>query len=325
MTKRMYSALLSTILGMYTFFVHAELASAGTPYQERQCARQGWRPVVLDVGGLQRRVLWKSPDGPWTKGAILVMHGGGGHHFHFCVANARIIEPQVRFTDLAIKDGFAVFLIESSDRVTDNEGRLCGKVWDDEVRNRPNLDLPFVEKVVRTVIPNARPDGSRIEIFVTGLSSGGYMAVRASTRFGNLITAFAPVSSGDPYGWHRVCEKGKTRRDTVHGAGFDNETGKQIVEPDSCRSTSYPNEKSWDGADVSTKPPYRIFHHKYDGINDTSCSEKVAALLRQCGYPEVPAYVLIGDGRRSLDNHLWQDDYNRPLLEFFTGQLHKSE
>jgi hypothetical protein len=76
---------------------------------------------------------------------------------------------------------------------------------------------------------------------------------------------------------------------------------------------------------VSTKPAFRIFHHKFDGINDMSCSEKVATLLRQRGYPEVPAYVLIGDGRRSLDNHLWQEDYNRPLLEFFTGQLRKSE
>ena len=316
-------ALIGPILAMCVLFAQAEPAYAGTPFQERQCARQGWHPVVLDVGGLQRRILWKGPDGPWTKGAILVLHGGGGHHFQFCVANARIVEPQVRFTELALTEGFAVFLLESSDRVTDNEGRLCGKVWDDEVRDRPNLDLPFIETVMRTVIPKAKPHGSRNDIFVTGLSSGGYMTVRASTRFGNLITAFAPISSGDPYGWHRVCEKGTTRRDTVHGAGFDNETGKQIVEPDSCRSASYPNEKPWDGADAPRKPVFRIFHHRYDGINDVSCSEKVATLLRQHGYPEVPAYQLIGNEHRSLDNHLWLDDYNRPLLEFFTDQLRK--
>jgi hypothetical protein len=251
------------------------------------------------------------------------LHGGGGRHFQFCVANARIVEPQVRFTELAVSEGFAVFLLDSSDRVTDNEGRLCGKVWDDEVRNRPNLDLPFIETVIRMSIPEVRPLDSRKEIFVTGLSSGGYMTVRAATHFGSLITAFAPISSGDPYGWHRICVKGMTRRTTVHGAGFDNETRKQIVEPDSCRSASYPNEKPWDGADLLRKPTFRIFHHKYDGINDASCSEKVAILLREHGYPEVPAYQLVGNGRRSLANHLWLDDYNRPVLEFFAGQLHK--
>ena len=326
LTIRMRNNLIGTILAMFAMFAHAEPAPAGTPFQEGQCARRGWHPVVLNVGGLPRRVLWKgpnAPNGPWTKGAILVMHGGGGHHYQFCIANARTTKPQVSFTELALTEGFAVFLLESSDRVTDNEGRVCGKVWDDEVRARPNLDLPFIEQVMLTLIPKARPAGSRNEIFATGLSSGGYMTVRASTHFGNLITAFAPVSSGDPYGWHRVCEKGMNRRDTVHGGAFDNETGKQIIEPGSCRAASYPNEKPWDGTDIPTKPTFRAFRHRYDGINDPSCGEKIATLLRQRGYPEVPAMVLTGDGRRSLANHLWQDDYNRPLLEFFTSQLRR--
>ena len=325
MTKRLYKTLIGLIFAACILLGYAQTMYADAPFQEGQCSRRGWQPVVLDVGGLERRILWKGPDGPWTKGAIIVLHGGGGHHFQFCVANARIVQPQVRFTEMALKDGFAVFLLESSDRVTDNEDRPCGKVWDDEVRNRPNLDLPFIETVIRAVIPKARPSGSRSEIFLTGLSSGGYMTVRASTRFGNLITAFAPVSSGDPYGWHRVCEKGTTRRSTVHGAGFDNETGRQIVEPDACLSANYPHEKPWDSADVTRKPAFRIFHHRYDGINDMSCTEKVAALLREHGYPEVSAFQLVGNERRSLENHLWQDDYNQPLLEFFTGQLRKAE
>ncbi|MEE9911099.1 MAG: hypothetical protein K4571_05180 [Deltaproteobacteria bacterium] len=325
MTKRLYKTLLGLLFATYLLLGQAAPLYADAPFQEGQCSRRGWQTVVLDVGEHPRRILWKAPEGPWTKGAIIVMHGGGGRHFQFCVANARVVGPQVRFTDLALKDGFAVFLLESSDRVTDNEGRPCGKVWDDEVRNRANLDLPFIEAVIRTVIPKARPTGSRDEIFVTGLSSGGYMTVRAATRFGNLITAFAPISSGDPYGWHRVCEKGSTPRKTVHGAGFDNETGRPITEPDACRSANYPHEKPWDGADAAAKPVFRIFRHKYDGVHDRSCTEKVAALLRRHGYPEEPAFELIGDERRSLENHLWQDDYNQPLLEFFTGRLRKKE
>lgn len=137
-----------------------------------------------------------------------MLHGGGGQHTHFCVANHPIIAPQVRFTELALAQGFAVFVLNSSDRVTDTEGRVCGKVWDDEVRDRPNLDLPFIGEVIQSVMRQVRPAGSRTEVFLTGLSSGGYMTVRAATHFEALVTALAPVSSGDPYGWHRICAPG---------------------------------------------------------------------------------------------------------------------
>ena len=146
------------------------------------------------------------------------------------------------------------------------------------------------------------------------------MTARAGTHFDDFVTAFAPVSSGDPYGWHRVCEAGLTLRTKVHGAGFDNETSKQITERDACRAESYPHEKNWDSARPAVKPAFRIFHHEMDGINDASCSEKVGKLLREHGYLGPQDFILRG-GRRSLANHLWQDDYNRPLLDFFASQL----
>lgn len=292
--------------------------SSGASFQEMQCMQRGWKRVVMQIEGLQRELLWKGPADRWAKGAILVMHGGGGKHFQFCVANADIVAPQVRFTDMAVADGFAVFLLNSSDKVTDTEGRLCGKIWDDEVRKRPNLDLPFIGKVMSEFIPQVRPADSGKEIFLTGLSSGGYMTTRAATHFDNIVTAFAPVSSGDPYGWHRVCESDLTLRTKVHGAGYDNETGKQIIERDSCRSDAYPNEKPWDGASPAVKPTFRVFRHEEDGINDRSCGDKVSKLLRQRGYPAAPDFHLQG-GRRSLANHLWLDAYNRPMLDFFGG------
>ena len=284
---------------------------------------RGWKRETLQAAGMPRILLWKAPSGPWTKGAILVFHGGGGHHFHWCVANAEIVAPQVRFAELAVTQGFAVFLLESSNRITDSEGRLCGKVWDDEVRNRPNLDLPFIEQVLQTLIPDVRPRGSRSQIFLTGLSSGGYMTVRAATHFDGWITAFAPVSSGNPYGWHRVCQAGLTARTKVHGVGLDNETGKQIIERSACLADSYPNEKPWDTMNPRVKPAFRVFHHEDDGIHDRSCGEKLIRQLRAHGYPEVPAFWLAGDGRRSFANHLWQDAYSLPVLEFFVGQLAK--
>lgn len=304
----------------YVYASGSEPGAIAPVFQEKQCMERGWQRTVVQVSGIPRVLLWKAPTGPWRKGAIIVLHGGSGEHFQWCVANARIIKPQVNFSELALADGFAVFLLNSTDRVTDNEGRVCGKIWDDEVRDRPNLDLPFIGEVIGTVIPSVRPEASRQAIFLAGLSSGGYMAVRAATRFDDRVTAFAPVASGDPYGWHRRCEAGMTLRKKVHGAGFDNETGKQITEPDACRAARYPHEKNWDSANPATLPAFRIFRHAMDGINDSSCSEKVGALLRQKGYPGAPDFVLQG-GRRSLGNHLWQDAYNRPLLDFFASQL----
>ena len=118
------------------------------------------------------------------------------------------------------------------------------------------------------------------------------MATRSATHFGDRIAAFASVSSGDPYGWHRVCEKSLTARSTVHGAGFDNETGRQITEPDACRAEVYVKEKPWDGANLTRKPTFRMFYHRKDGVNDRSCAEKAAVHLREHGYPEVPAFQL---------------------------------
>lgn len=293
--------------------------AAAPTSQELQCQARGWRREVVSAAGLPRLVLWKGPPGAWTSGALLVMHGGGGTHTNFCVANVALTEPQVRFTDQALAQGFAVFLLDSSDRVTDNGGRLCGKVWDDEVRVRDNLDLPFIDQVLAGVLPALRPAGSRSEVYLTGHSSGGYMAVRAASRLGDRITAFAPVSSGDPYGWTRDCTPRAGDRPNVFGAGFDNETGRQIIEPGACLSSTQPNERPWDGAPLGARPAFRVFHHAQDGINDRSCVDKVRAQLARRGYPETAAFTLDGTAR-SADVHYWLDDYNAPLLAYFATQ-----
>ena len=299
--------------------VDAPVVPPPTP-QESQCLAAGWQRLVIDAAGLQRSVLWKAPAAGWSRGAVVVLHGGGGQNANFCVANAAEIAAQVRFTDLALAQGFAVFVPDSSDRVTDNAGRQCGKVWDDEVRARDNLDLPFLEQLLAVSIPGLRPVGSRSELFMVGHSSGGYMTVRAATRLADRVTAFAPVSSGDPYGWYRDCTPLVTDRPNVFGAGFDSETQLAIVEPGACAAGAYPNEKPWDGAALAARPAWRAFHHVEDGVNDVSCVDKVRGQLGARGYPETPAFSLSGGGRSS-DWHAWLDAYNQPLLDFFTAQL----
>ena len=290
--------------------------------QEQQCKQAGWRSETLLVAGLARGVLWKPPAGAWTRGALVVLHGGGGQHANFCVANVDLIAAQVRFTDMALAQGFAVFLLDSTDRVTDTEDRLCGKVWDDEVRQRDNLDLPFIDEVLTRLIPASRPAGSRTELYLSGLSSGGYMAVRAATRFGSLITAFAPVASGDPYGWVRDCTPRAGDRVNVFGVGLDAETRRNISEIGACASTSWPNEKPWEGSAVEPKPPFRVFHHAQDGINDRSCVDKLRLQLTRRGWPEAMPLTLEG-GPRSAEVHYWQDAYNAPLLAWLGEQTRR--
>jgi pimeloyl-ACP methyl ester carboxylesterase len=257
---------------------------------------------------------------------ILVMHGGGGMHFQWCVANADIVAPQVRFTEAALRDGFAVFLLDSTDKVSDLEGRPCGKVWDDEVRPRANLDLPFIAEVARVIVPRLRPADSAEAIFLAGLSSGGFMTVRAATEYPGLFAAVAPVSAGDPFGWHRLCIAGATGRTTVHGYGVDNETGKRIDAVGSCRADAYPNERPWPASAGKMRPAVRRFLHRDDGILDPSCSDKLGAQLRRHGYAEAPPFEISATGRRGYGPHLFQDPYIRPILDFFaqaSGRLHR--
>ncbi len=286
--------------------------------QEEQCRAAGWQRLVVRAEGRPRLGLWKASATTWPRGAIVVMHGGGGAHTNFCVANVALIAPQVRFTDEALAQGFAVFLLDSSDQVSDDSGRICGKVWDDEVRARPNLDLSFIEHVLAREIPARRPPGSSAAVFLTGLSSGGFMAVRAATRFAPLVTAFAPVASGDPYGWFRDCTRRAGDRASVAGIGLDRETRRQIVEPGACDAPAYPNETSWDGEAMGRKPPFRVFHHAEDGILDRSCVEKQRRQLSARGYPETAPFTLSG-GTRSAEVHYWQEAYNTPLLAWLAG------
>lgn len=295
------------------------VTAAAPTLQEQQCQALGWQREVVQSGGLARLVLWKAPAGTsWTRGAMLVLHGGGGTHTNFCVANVALTEPQVRFTTQALAAGYAVFLLDSSDRVNDPQGRLCGKVWDDSVNPRANLDLPFLEIVLQDLIPSKRPAASRNTVVMTGLSSGGFMSLRAATRLGHLLSAVAPVSSGDPYGWARDCTPLAGDRSNVFGYAFDLETRLPISQPAACQSSTYPNEKPWDSSPGNSRPPIRQFHHVGDAIHDVSCVEKATIQLTARGYSPAPPFRLSGPAR-DVAWHSWLDDYNTPILDYFAG------
>ncbi len=292
---------------------HAAVSDAYSK-EVKSCLQAGWKHLSVKVGGLQRAVLWKRPRGKWKQGAIVVLHGGGGSHHQFC-SGEKNLEAQVDFAEDAIKEGFAVFLLDSTnDRVTDRKGRQCGKRFDFSVLERKNIDLPFIGKVVKNIIPQLRPGRSSKAIFLTGFSTGGFMAMRAATHFNNKVTAFAPVAAGDPYGTRTLCNVNLSGRKVAKGVLIDLETNKSLTTKAACRSKAFPNEKSWPKSRGSSKPAFKQFHNKNDTIIDFSCMEKAKILLEQHGYKNHGKYMI------DTSKHSWEYEYNDEIIEFFKNK-----
>lgn len=290
---------------------------------ERTCLRDDWQRVDLKVAGLDRRLLWKGPPGAWRNGAILVLHGGGGQADHFC-AGGRLVRPQIAFAKMAVERGFAVFALDATtDKVTDAEGRVCGKRFDFSVLDRANLDLPYIDRIITEVVPARRPKGSNPAVFVTGLSTGGYMTTRAAAELGGKITAFAPVSAGDPFGTDTICDPSLSRRTSAKGILVDRETRKEIVEDRACASDTVSREAKWP-APKGSRPSFRQFQNEADGIVDISCMRKTTAMLERNGFRGTDPFVIPARGKKDPFKHLWLEDYNAPLLDFFAGQAKKA-
>jgi len=302
----------------------ATIASAGeflpnrrsnTLSPESKCIENGWEKALFEAAGLSRKVLWKAPP-IWTKGAILVLHGGGGKAADFC-SGGLLLRPQIAFTDSALARGFAVFALESTDhQVTDGEGRDCGRRFDFAPQDRPNIDLPYIEKLITEEISRLRPKESSEALFLTGLSTGGYMTILAATAFGQHIRAFAPVAAGDPYGTTAVCDPELSPRKVARGILMDSETSGEITRKGACSAETLDYELTWPETDESDRPTFKQFHHRGDGIVDYSCMQKAKAMLTTHGYKDQGAFVL-DSGKRHWVNHFWQEGYNEPLLDFF--------
>ncbi|MCK4742639.1 MAG: hypothetical protein KAT25_02340 [Sulfuriflexus sp.] len=250
----------------------------------KSCIEEGWKPLNVQVAGQNREILWKRPLGKWKQGAIVVLHGDGGGHHDFCAGDDQQ-GPPIEFAEDAVAEGFAVFLLESTeDVVTDAKGQNCGKGFDFSVLDRPNVDLQFISKVVKTIIPQLSSSRSTKKIFLTGVSTGGYMAIRAAVRFNNRITAFAPVSAGDPYGTSMNCHATDSKRKIIVGSLIDMETNKPTRKKNACLSENYSHEKDWPRITSKHKVTFKQFHDRGDGVVDISCMKKIKKQLQQHGY-----------------------------------------
>jgi pimeloyl-ACP methyl ester carboxylesterase len=284
-----------------------------------ECWRNGWAHHAVMVDGIEREFLFKEPASGWSNGAICVMHGGGGSHGLFCFVDSKLL-PSTAFPILALEQGFAVFLLNSTfNRGTDWAGRRIGKRWDCMATDlRENLEIQFFEKLLSETIPSMRPMDGNQSIFICGHSNGGYTTVLVSTYHNDRVTAFAPIGSADPYGTSfDMGTRLPSERECVPGVFRDNETLKTINQRGYAVSASYPNEKQWPVTTVGI--PFKQFHHRGDGIQDISGMEKSQYMLELHGYDNKGAFI-VEDTTRTAENHNWQHAYNQEILDFFKGQ-----
>jgi pimeloyl-ACP methyl ester carboxylesterase len=299
--------------------VYAAAPQTLSNYYEKQCINKGWNKLSQQVESEQRKILWRAPEGAWRRGAIIVLHGGGGSYSNYC-ASLPINQPMIDFAELALKNGFAVFSPDSADGLsTDALGNSCGKRWASVADDRsPNPDVLFIRHLITDVLPQLRPAKSSANIFLTGISNGGLMTVLASTQLADYVTAFAPISAGDPYGMYMDCREGLPIRPNAPGGFYDLETNQPINRKDACISSSYTHESVWPSSQTKTPRAFKMFYSEDDAAIHTSCKEKAVRQLRDHGYQRKRSYVLKSTGRRTIIGHFWQKSYNRPLLNFFS-------
>lgn len=280
-----------------------------------QSLELGWGEDHIKIGGIKRYYLWKEPA-VWERGAIIVLHGGGGSYVNF-TASSSGTNANIDFTSLAIDEGFAVFCLDSTwNEVTDSNGDVCGKRWDCMAMDRPNIDLPFIEAVIAERIPGLRPDGANEHVFITGHSNGGYMATLAASHYPHLLTGLAPVACGDPYGtFMDMSVNPEHERELAPGVFKDRGSGKIISEINAAGTNPYANEAVWPANDVSL--PFKQFYHKKDAIVDLSCILRATHYLEEFTFVNHGAYALDSGLSRSLFYHYWLAQYNQPILDFF--------
>ncbi len=302
----------------------AQTASIDYRGPEDQCLKSGWRKAVISVKGVRRDILWKGPGGAWVNGTIIALHGGGGSSTNWC-SEMKVVQPSKEFADQAVRKGFGVFALDSSDRLfKDTTGNTCGKRFACVVQDdTPNPDLDFIETVLTTVIPGLRPEGSAKDIYMTGVSNGGFMTILAATSFDAGVTAFAPVSAGDPYGTYIDCRPNLTPRQGAPGLFYDRDTGKTIGEDDSCIPGMPRNEKEWKSQNPVQKPWFKQFHNEGDAGVDISCMKKVRTQLLAHGYRDGGPFVLRAGSGKKLWKHFWLRGYNEPILAFFISHKKK--
>ncbi len=300
----------------YRDSVFPTVVNNNPPDVMQECAERGWQYFSAEIDGHPRRLLAQGLDGAWMRGVMIVLHGGGGNFTNWCSETGTYYQWQ--FAQEAVEQGYAVIALDSTDNtLLDELGQDCGKRFDATSKTDNNIDLPFVSWVLDEFIPSYRPSYGSQHVFVTGLSNGGFMATRIATHFDDRITAFVPVAAGDPYGTQLFCDATLGTRPEAPGIFLDRETRLNISVDESCLSSSYLNEMTWDTSSPVTKPSFMLAYHANDGVVNKSCMEKLNTQLVGHGYPNSAGLILTGGDLDPEVAHRWRPEYNEAILGFF--------
>ncbi len=292
-----------------------ERAKALYQSHERKCVEKGWTKQLVNVGSDQRKILFRIPQSN-VKGVIVLLHGGSGSYSNFC-SNIWFGRPMTQFSELALREGFAVFSLDSGwNNFADTKGNLCGKRWNSFYNgNKPNRDINFIKEVVTNTIPSKLPEQVRKNIFMSGISNGGYMTILSSVYLSEWITAFAPVSAGSPFSTRIDCKRRFADRPTAPGRFF-HKSGKMINSNDACKDNHIkllPKRNSGIA--------FKQFHHMGDSLVDLSCMKEAQYSLVKNGFKDSGAYIASDNGRKRLWKHFWLGRYNEGIISFFKERL----
>jgi polyhydroxybutyrate depolymerase len=148
----------------------------------------------VTVNGLQRHYyLYQPPQASLNQPLLIGLHGGKSKADRFAETTG--------FNELANREGFAVAYPEGID-----------KQWNDG-RNTPSLpqqdDIAFLRAVVNDVDAKLTKSSKTREVYVTGISNGGFMAQRAACELSDRITAVASVASTMAEATGKTCQPQK--------------------------------------------------------------------------------------------------------------------
>lgn len=288
------------------------------------CEARGWTKTTIEVSVgadiYRRKLLYSAPTSATWRGAVILMHGGGSNYANWC--NSRFTARGM-MSDAMLGNDFAVFLLDSADITTDQNGALCGKVWDDNVLARDNHDVPYISSVITNVIAELQPAGSSANVFLMGFSSGGFMTTRAATELNHLVTGFIPVGTASPYGWNRDCSF-LAGRDLVAGVGRDNDSNLNISAIQACGPTeldplaAYPSEVTWLDGGSAVKPHYLKIQHFHDAVVDFSCHTRHIHQLEQNGYVGSRLEIRPVNETRGLIHHNFLVEFIAPVIDYLT-------
>lgn len=140
------------------------------------------------VGERAREALWLTPPGAGSRPLVIVMHGDGG--------TARTFHEQFTYEEASGTWATLVY----------PEG--IGRGWDTE-SPEGNKDIAYLDALIDEAVASRHVDAERV--FLTGYSSGGFLAQLYACQRSSRVRGIATHEAGAPYGQSEKWSNGSSK------------------------------------------------------------------------------------------------------------------